>query len=183
MSPIIKIRIASKTDSKTYIKMLKDIKTHQAEKIIEEDSCVVYYDSKTKIIAYTDNNTIPETFNDLKIATVEDFYYNCKTDYNIYFFENEEKIKELYINWFDRKIYNQEKPSINEDIDCKYNRIISELKTKLKPITPVKQKEIFKVTSKKAPVTKKINYDEVISELKTKLKCKTYICSTWLNLP
>ncbi len=110
MCKIIKIRTASKNDKELYIKMLKDIEISKTQKIIDEDSCTIYYDIKTQMIAYKDCHCDIEhkTFNDLKAITVEDFYHNCKTDYNIYFFEDEEKIKDLYVKWFDKQFYNED---------------------------------------------------------------------------
>lgn len=110
MANVIKIRTASKIDKEMYIKMLKDIEISETEKIIGEDFCTIYYDNKTQMIAYKDCHCENDhrTFNDLKAITVEDFYYNCKTDYNIYFFEDEEKIKDLYVKWFDKQFYNED---------------------------------------------------------------------------
>ncbi len=108
--------------------MLKDIQTSQAEVIIDEIGCKIYYDSKTKVIGYHDGQTKSETFLDLKVSTVEDFYYSCEMDYDMYFFEDEDKVKKLYIKWFNKNIYAYIETKEKQNVKISYDDVISELR-------------------------------------------------------
>lgn len=131
MSQVIKIRIASKTDNALYIKMLKNIKIDETKQIIGVNMFKMFYDDKTKMLAYDDSLDDKITFAELKVVTVEDFYYNCKTDYSIYFFDDEDKIKELYLKWFNKTFLNT---VISFNKVVVYGEIISELKAHLSKI-------------------------------------------------
>lgn len=127
MASAIKIRVASKIDKNLYETMLKNINVSETEVIINEIDCKIYYDIKTKMIGYHEQGKC-ETFLDLNVYTVEDFYYNCETDYDMYFFEDEEKIKKAYIKWFDKNIYDYTETKEKQNSKVSYDNVISELR-------------------------------------------------------